>query len=61
MALSVRMCVAGANKVGGTMSRCLGTNEILASKHDIAALKMKQGHFETAILVLHNFVVFYYG
>ena len=61
MALSVQMCVAGANKVGGTMSRCLGTNEILASKHDIAALKMKQGHFETAILVLHNFVVFYYG
>ena len=61
MALSVRMCVAVANKVGGTMSRCLGTNEILASKHDIAALKVKQGHFETAILVLHNFVVFYYG
>ena len=25
----------------------LGTNEILASKHDIAALKVKQGHFET--------------
>ena len=41
----------------------LGTNEILASKHDIqiAALKVKQGHFETAILVLHNFVFFYYG
>ena len=55
------MCVAGANKVEGTMSLCLGTNEILASKHDIAALKVKQGHFETAILVLHNFVVFYYG
>ena len=32
-----------------------------ASKHDIAALKVKQGHFETAIFVLHNFVVFYYG
>ena len=58
VALSVRMCVAGGNKVKGTM---LGTNEILASKHDIAALKVKQGHFETAILVLHNFVVFYYG
>ena len=42
----------------GTM---LGNNEILASKHDIAALKVKQGHFETAILVLHNFVVFYNG
>ena len=61
VALSVRMCVAGANKVDGTMSLCLGTNEILASKHDIVALKLKQGHFETAILVLHNFVVFYYG
>ena len=36
----------------------LGTNEILASKHDIAALKVKQGHFDTALLVLHNFVVF---
>ena len=56
-----RRCVAGANKVEGTMSWLLGTNEILASKHDIAALKVKQGHFETAILVLHNFVIFYYG
>ena len=37
-----------------------GTNEILVSKHGIA--KVKQGHFETAILVLHNvFFVFYYG
>ena len=61
VALSVRVCVAGANKVGGTMSWCLGTNEILASKHDIAALKVKQGHFiETASLVLHNSVIFYY-
>ena len=32
----VALCVAGANKVEGTMSWCLGTNEILASKHDIA-------------------------
>ena len=31
----------------------LGTNEILASKRDVAALKVKQGHFETALLVLH--------
>ena len=55
-------CVAGANKVEGTMSLCSGTNEILASKHDIAAPNVKQGHFiETAILVLHNFVIFYYG
>ena len=56
-----RRGVAGANKVEGTMIWLLGTNEILASKHDIAALKVKQGHFETAILVLHNFVIFYYG
>ena len=27
----------------------LGTNGILASKHDIAALKVKQGHFKNAI------------
>ena len=53
--------VAGANKVEGTMSWCLGTNEILASKHDIAVLKVKQGQFESAILILHNFVVFCYG
>ena len=55
VALSVWMCVAGANKVEGTMLR---TNEILASKHDIAALKVEQGYFDTAIFVLHNFVVF---
>ena len=61
MALSVWMCVAVANKVEGPMSLCLGANEILASKHDIAALKVKQGHFiETAIFVLHSFVIFYY-
>ena len=59
VALSVWMCVAGANKVEGTMSLCLGTSEILASKHDIAALKVKQGHFiETASLVLHNSISF---
>ena len=40
VALSVRMCVAGANKVEGTMSLRLGTNEILTSKHDIAALEL---------------------
>ena len=56
MALSVRMCIAGANEVEGTKSLCLRTNEILASKHDIAALKVKQ-----AILVFDNFVVFYSG
>ena len=56
------MCVAVANKVEGTVSLCLGTNEILTSKRDIAALKVKQGHFiEAAILVIHNLVIFYYG
>ena len=61
VALSVWMCVAGANKVEGTMSLCLGTKEILASKHDIAVLKVKQGHLKKAILILHNFVVFYHS
>ena len=27
----------------------LGANEILASKHDIAALKVNQGHFKNAV------------
>ena len=36
VALSVGMSVAWANKVKGTISWCLGTNEILASNHDIA-------------------------
>ena len=36
VALCVRMSIAGANEVEGTMSWCLGTIEILASKHDIA-------------------------
>ena len=31
VALYVRMFVAGANKVEGTMSSCVETNEILAS------------------------------
>ena len=34
------------------------TNEILASKHGIASLKVKQGHFETASFVVDNFVMF---
>ena len=55
MALSVRMCVAGAIKVEGTMSLPLGTNEIFSSKHDVAALTVKQGHFVTAILVFLQF------
>ena len=32
VALYVRIFVAGANKVEGTMSWCVGTSEILASK-----------------------------
>ena len=43
--LSVGMCVAGTNKVEGTKSLILVTNKILASKHNTAALKVKQGHF----------------
>ena len=61
VALSVRMCVAGANKVEGSMSWCLGTNENLASKLDFATLKVKQGHFEAAIFILHKFVVIYHS
>ena len=33
------------------------TNEIFASKHDTAALKVKKGHFKSTILVLYNLVV----
>ena len=43
--LSVGICVAGTNKVEGTTILILVTNEILASKHNTAALKVKQGHF----------------
>ena len=28
---------------------------------NMALLKVEQGHFETAILILHNFFAFYYG
>ena len=61
VAVCVMMSVAGANKVESTMILMLGTNEILRLNHDIA--KSQTGHFETAILVLHNyyFFVFYYG
>ena len=59
--LSVAICVTEANNIAGTISWCLRTNEILPSKHDIAALKVKQGHFETAILIPDNFVVFHYN
>ena len=59
VALYVRMSVAGANKAEGTMSWCVWTNEILAS--NMTLFKVKQGHFETAILILHNFFGFYFG
>ena len=50
--------VAGANKVEGTASWCVGTNETLASNMTFTQLKVKQGHFETAILILYNFSSF---
>ena len=53
MALWLRMFVAGANKVEGTMSWCLGTNQILASIKHMVLPKVKQGHFETTMLILH--------
>ena len=36
LAFCARMSVAETSKVEGTFSGCLGTNEILASKHDFA-------------------------
>ena len=35
------------------MRWCVRTNEILASNMTFTRLKVKQGHFETAILILH--------
>ena len=61
MALWLRMFVAGANKVEGTMSWCLGTNQILASIKEMVLPKVKQGHFETTMLILHNFSSFIEG
>ena len=49
VSLCVRISVAGANKVEGTMSWCVGTNEILATNMTFTRLKVKHGHFETAI------------
>ena len=43
VALCVQMSVAWANKVEGTMSLLLGTNEVLASKHDIAKGQRRPG------------------
>ena len=52
------MCLAGANKIKGAISWLLGTNEILASNHVIAVLiNFKEGHFQTAILALHNILL----
>ena len=36
----------------------LGSDEILASKYCIVAVKVKQGYFETVIFVVHNAIVF---
>ena len=59
VALFVRMCVAGTNKVEDTMSLC---KESMRFWHlNMTLLKVKQEHFEIAILVLHNFFDFYYG
>ena len=52
VALSVRLKVVWVD----ARNQC-----VLAPKHDIAALKVKQGHFDTSSLALHNFVVFYYS
>ena len=52
VAWCVRISVAGANKVEGTMGWCVGTNEILSSNMTFTRLKVKQGHFETAIFAI---------
>ena len=58
LALSVRMSVAGTNKVEGIMSWCY---EPMRCLHlNITLLKVKQEHFEIATLILHSFYVFYY-
>ena len=49
MVLYVGMFVAGANKVKGAMIRCLSWHLL-----NMAWLKVRQGHFETAIVILHN-------
>ena len=59
LALCAGMSVAGTSKVEGTISGCLGTNEIWHL--NMILLTLKQRHFETAILILHNFFIFYYG
>ena len=56
VAFCIQISVAGANKVEGTMSWCVGTNEILASKMrderflTFTRLKIKKGHFENSQL-----------
>ena len=57
MALYVRMSVAEANKVEGSMSLCVGTNEILASNMTLLE-KVKQGHFENANYAILIFAIF---
>ena len=65
VALCVCMCVAVASCDDGPIlgwryyELLLGTNEVFAS--DMTLLKVNQGLFDAAILVLHNFLVFYCG
>ena len=56
------MFVAGANKVKGSMNILMNRNQWDFGIHLLMTLlKFKQGHLETAILILHNFYVFYYS
>ena len=48
VSLCVRISVAGANKVEGTMSWRAGTHAILAFNITFTRLKVKQRQFETA-------------
>ena len=57
LALPVRMCVPGVNKVPWVYAL-----EPMRIWHlNMTLLKVKQGHFETAILILYNFFFFYDG
>ena len=59
VALYVRMSVVGANKVEGTMSWCVGTNEILASKHDICLSQTRalwDRHFDSSHAIFSSFI-----
>ena len=58
MALSVWMCVAGADKVEGTMSIFLGTYKILASKYNLVKGQTRalgDRHLDSS-LILSSFI-----